>query len=68
MAKNVLTDLNVNYDSGHISLSYDFMSTNFHMTMQFDELPKPIEKMKFQELRAFAWKKLKKKLKCYLDK
>ena len=50
MTKDALTDLNVDYEGSRISLSYDLMSTNFHMSMQFDELPKPIEKMKFQEI------------------
>lgn len=67
MSKNVLTDMNVDYESDRINFSYDFMSTRFDLSMQFDEFPKPIEEMTFQELNDSAWQKLNKKLKSYLD-
>ena len=64
---NVLTDLHVDYEGSRASFSYDAQSTTMHMTMQFDEFPKPIEKMKLKDIHDAAWQKLKKKLKCCLD-
>lgn len=66
MQKDV-TSLSVDYQSEHINLDYGLRSINFNMSIQFDELPKPIEEMTFQELHDFSWQKLNKKLKCCLD-
>ena len=67
MSKDALTDLNVDYEASRMSFSYDFMSTNFHMNMEFDELSKPVKEMTIQELQDAAWQKLNKKFKSYLD-
>ena len=67
MLKDALTDLHVDYEGSRMSFSYDAMSTTFQMSMQFDEFPKPIEKLKLKDIHDAAWKKLNKKLKCYLD-
>ena len=67
MSKDVLTDLNVDYEGGRINLTYDFTSTRFDLSIQFDELDKPIEEMTLQEVSDSAWQKLNKKLKYHLD-
>ena len=49
------------------STSYDFTSTRFDLSMQFDELAKPIEEMTLQGVCGSAWQKLNKMLKYHLD-
>ena len=67
MQKDAVTSLSVDYQPEHINLDHSLASINFNVSIQFDELPKPIEEMTFQELHDFSGQKLYKKLKCYLN-